>query len=299
MTSLLGNRLLGNQQTLLMTTRTTPTTSSRTEEVRLHLRLGYAGTAFHGWAVQPHQRTVQGEVERALVTVLRLPQRVPVVCAGRTDAGVHASDQHVHLDVPRHVWPGADLLVRRLNGVLPPDVRVLSAQVAAPGFDARFSVRWRQYRYTVSDAAVADPLTAQQRWHRPRPLDVPAMNQWASTVLGEHDFAALCRRRPDASTIRTILALQWHRQDCLDGHSPAVMTVRADAFCHSMVRSLVGLMVLVGDHSRTAAWASDVVAARSRRPEVVVAPPHGLVLERVHYADDLAAQAARARRYRG
>lgn len=275
--------------------------------VRVWLRMSYLGTHFHGWAIQPGQRTVQGVVESALATVLRSPRRLPVVCAGRTDTGVHAIDQHLHVDVPESLWPGADSLQRKLNSFLPDDVRIVTAQVAPPGFDARFSVLWRQYRYTVDDAAVADPLTSHVRWHRARPLELELMNQLAEVLLGEHDFAALCRHRPDASTVRTVLKLRWDRtHDDTDNAeqsgsaaAPAVMTVRADAFCHSMVRSLVGLMVAVGDGSRSLEWATTVIAERRRRSEVVTAPAKGLILEQVAYAPDYAAQATRARRFRG
>ena len=291
--------------------------------VRLHLRLAYDGTLFHGWARQPQVRTVQAEVEDALALVLRSPHRLPVVCAGRTDAGVHARDQHVHVDVPSGLLvpfvasptatdPTAaslgDLpvdvaasielsgLARRLNGVLGDDVRVGQVEIAPPGFDARFSVKWRQYEYRIADGAPLDPLRRHFVWHRPGELDLAAMDALAGSLLGEHDFAALCRHRPDASTVRTILALGWAR-DVATGE--AVMTVRADAFCHSMVRSLVGLMVAVGDGTRTEQWARDIVAAGRRRPEVVAVPPHGLVLAEVAYAEDAAAQATRARRFRG
>lgn len=297
--------------------------------MRLHLTLAYDGTSFHGWARQPQLRTVQAELEDALAVVLRSPRRLPVVCAGRTDAGVHALDQHVHVDVPAQLLPafvdavpssrsaaGADIerpqvsaapvelsasgqlstLSRRLNGVLAADVRVRSVAQAPPGFDARFSVKWRQYVYRIADADSADPLRRQFVWHRPGPVDITAMNSLAGLLMGEHDFAALCRRRPDASTVRTVLALAWERDP---ETAEAVMTVRADAFCHSMVRSLVGLMVGVGDGTRSPQWALDVVSAGQRRPEVVAAPPHGLVLDLVAYAEDVAGQAERARRFRG
>lgn len=277
--------------------------------MRLHVTLSYDGTDFHGWARQPEVRTVQAELEDALALVLRSPQRLPVVCAGRTDAGVHATDQHVHVDVPpvllESVGGGSSagnplgdvpVLTRRLNGVLADDVRVRQVRVAPAGFDARFSVAWRQYVYRVADKGSVDPLRRHFVWHRPGDLDLQEMNSLAESLTGEHDFAALCRHRPDASTVRTILGLQWER-DTNTGE--AVMTVRADAFCHSMVRSLVGLMVVVGDGTRTAQWAREIVAAGERRPEVVAVPPHGLVLDRVAYAEDVAAQAVRARRFRG
>lgn len=295
--------------------------------VRLHLRLAYDGTDFHGWARQPDQRTVQAVVEDALAVVLRSPDRLPVVCAGRTDAGVHAVDQHIHVDVPRPIFaglqrvpgpsrmqgpgpanpvpephPGPDAgaalptVVRRLNGLLADDVRILSAEVAPLGFDARFSVIWRQYLYRVADLGPGDPLRRRFVWQRLGELDLEQMNVAARALVGEHNFAALCRHRPDASTVRTVLALEWQR-DAATGE--AQMRVRADAFCHSMVRSLVGLLVTVGDGTREPSWAQEILHGRRRRPEVVTAPPAALVLEQVAYAADLADQALRSRRFRG
>lgn len=263
----------------------------------MHLTLSYDGTDFHGWARQPDRRTVQAEVEDALMTVLRSPVRLPVVCAGRTDAGVHALDQHIHVDVPASGFAGLQgALLRRLNGLLPEDVRITGAKVADDGFDARFSVIWRQYLYRVADLGPVDPLRRRFVWQHSGELDLNRMNTAATALIGEHDFAALCRHRPDASTVRTILMLEWQR-DAATGE--AQMRVRADAFCHSMVRSLVGLLVAVGRGSRDAEWAAEIVNGRIRRPEVVTAPPHALVLEQVAYAEDLADQALRARRFRG
>ena len=275
--------------------------------LRVRARLGYDGTDFHGWARQPGQRTVQAEVEDALATVLRLAALPRTVCAGRTDAGVHARDQHVHADVPRAAWLraggndradaqlGGDHIRRRLNGVLPADIRVFDVGEAAPGFDARFSVRSRRYLYRVCDGGQVDPL--QRRFvvgHRD-PLDLAAMNVAATALLGEHDFASFCRHREGASTVRTLLNLAWHR----DADGLAVLEVRADAFCHSMVRSLVGVLLPVGDGRRDPAWPAIMLSARRRSPEVVVAPAHGLVLAEVVYAQDVAGQAQVARRTRG
>ena len=273
--------------------------------MRLRLDLAYEGTHFHGWATQPGLRTVQGLLEDALAQVLRT-ERVPVTCAGRTDTGVHARDQVVHLDVAPEVLAAAagrspstpaDALLRRLNGVLPPDVRVRAAVEASPGFDARFSALWRRYAYRIADApSLVDPMVRRSVLAWSRPLDLDAMNEAAGGLRGEHDFAAFCRKREGATTIRTLLDLSWGR----DRTGLAVATVRADAFCHNMVRSLVGAMIPVGEGRRPASWAADVLAAGVRDPGVTVVPPHGLTLEQVGYPDagGLAARAADARRMR-
>lgn len=273
--------------------------------MRIRIDLAYDGTDFHGWAAQPTLRTVQGCLEDALAVALRLP-RVGVVCAGRTDTGVHARGQVVHVDVDDAVLAGSagrsqhpplEALTRRLNGILDPDVRVRRTVVAPPGFDARFSALWRRYAYRVADdPATVDPLTRHHVLAWSRPLDLDAMNEAADLFLGEHDFASFCRRREGATTIRTLLDLTWVR----DPDGVAVATVRADAFCHSMVRALVGCLLAVGDGRRPVAWAGDVLRAATRDPSVTVVHAHGLTLEEVAYpADaDLAerADATRARR---
>ncbi|HET7900303.1 MAG TPA: tRNA pseudouridine(38-40) synthase TruA [Candidatus Nanopelagicales bacterium] len=273
--------------------------------VRLRLDVAYDGTAFHGWARQRGLRTVQGEIETALTTALRLPEAVRLVCAGRTDAGVHARGQVAHADVPLAAYEAAEprRLVRRLAGLLPDDVRVRSARVAPEGFDARWSARSRTYTYRVSDQpGGADPLTRSHvLWHaghRGAPLDLEALNQAAAHLLGEHDFAAFCRRRDGASTVRTLLELHWDREP---GSGLVVMTVRADAFCHSMVRALVGALLPVGDGRRDVQWAARILARRERDPDADVAAPQGLCLEAVEYPpdDDLAGQAERSKRFRG
>jgi tRNA pseudouridine38-40 synthase len=266
--------------------------------VRLRIDLAYDGTEFHGWAVQPSIRTVQGSLEEALATVLRTP--VAVTCAGRTDTGVHARGQVVHLDVAPELVAaaaGRSTLVRRLNGLLPGDVHVHRVVEAAPGFDARFSALWRSYAYRIADdPATVDPLTRRHVLTWGRPLDVEAMNDAAARLMGEHDFAAFCKKREGATTIRSLLDLSWQR----DHHGVLVATVRADAFCHNMVRSLVGCLVAVGEGKYTPDWAGEVLAAAVRDPHVTVLPPLGLTLEEVAYPDDgeLAAQAEAARTVR-
>jgi len=273
--------------------------------VRLRLDLAYEGTEFSGWAAQPGLRTVQGTLEGALAMVLRLPA-VAVTCAGRTDAGVHARGQVVHADVDvdalvraagRSSDPPVDALVRRLNGVLPADVRLLGGAEAAEGFDARFSALWRRYAYRVADApGVADPLTRRTVLTWSRRLDVDSMAAAAAYLLGEHDFAAFCRRREGATTVRHLLELRPHRDD----RGLVVTTARADAFCHSMVRALMGCLVAVGEGRREPSWARQVLSAGVRDPAVPVLPPHGLTLEEVAYPpdDELEARAALTRRVR-
>ena len=262
--------------------------------MRLRIDLAYDGTGFHGWASQPQLRTVQGTLEHALRTVLRLPEAA-TTCAGRTDTGVHARGQVVHTDLePPELLEPPDRLTRRLNGVLPADVRVSRCAVAPPGFDARFSALWRRYAYRIADAtALPDPLQRHQVLTWPRPLDVEAMNDAAAGLLGEHDFAAFCRRREGATTVRRLLELSCLR----DERGTLVATVRADAFCHSMVRALIGCLVAVGEGRRDPAWAAAVLAAAVRDPAVAVVAARGLTLEEVAYPSDdrLAAQARLAR----
>jgi tRNA pseudouridine38-40 synthase len=273
--------------------------------VRLRLDLAYDGTDFHGWAGQPGLRTVQGTLEAALAQVLRV-EAAPLTCAGRTDTGVHARGQVAHLDVDEEVLvrsagrstrPAAESLLRRLNGVLPDDIRLHRVSVAPDGFDARFSAVWRRYAYRIADApALVDPLTRAWVLTWSRALDVDRMNEAATRLRGEHDFAAFCKRREGATTIRTLLDLSWSR----DAQGLAVATVRADAFCHNMVRALVGAMITVGEGRREPEWAEEVLRRGERDPRVTVVNPHGLTLEEVGYPsdDELAVQAETARRVR-
>jgi len=267
--------------------------------VRVRIDLSYDGTDFAGWATQPDQRTVQGTLEDV---VRRHPpgggQPRHLVVAGRTDAGVHARGQVAHVDV-RIGEPVGDLarLAGRWNRMLPADLRVHRLAVAPDGFDARFSAARRRYSYRVADAvALADPLRRRDTlWHG-RSLDLDAMNRAAAALLGEHDFAAFCRRRPNATTVRALLRLDWAR----DADGVAVATVEADAFCHSMVRSLIGALLAVGDGRREVAWLPDVLVGATRLPDVQVVAPHGLCLEQVGYPpdDELAARARHTRRVR-
>jgi tRNA pseudouridine38-40 synthase len=266
--------------------------------VRVRLDLAYDGAEFSGWAKQRSRRTVQGELESAIATVLRLPEPVDLTVAGRTDSGVHARGQVAHVDLPEDVWAAeSGKLRRRLAGRLPWDVRVFGVSRAPDGFNARFSAVWRRYAYRVGDhPGGVDPLLrGHVLWHD-RPVDVDLMNAAAEKLLGEHDFAAYCKKREGATTIRTLLDLRWERT----AEGLAVATVRADAFCHNMVRALVGAMILVGDGHRPVDFPGEVLRGLERHSAVNVVRPHGLTLEEVGYpADDqLAARSREARNKR-
>ena len=261
--------------------------------VRLRIDVAYDGTDFAGWARQPGQRTVEETLAAAIMTVLRLSEPAALTVAGRTDAGVHALGQVVHVDLPADTDPAS--LTRRLTGVLPPDVVVRSAAVAPEGFDARFAATGRRYRYRVCDGPV-DPLRRRDTLTWSRPLDPDAMTAAGAALVGEHDFAAYCRPREGATTIRTLRRLSAAREP--DG--VVVVAAEADAFCHNQVRAMVGALLAVGDGRRPVEWPGEVLAARVRDSAVTVAPAHGLTLVGVDYppVDQLAARslATRARR---
>lgn len=258
--------------------------------MRLRIDLSYDGSGFHGWATQPDLRTVQETIEEAIATVLRLDERAPLTCAGRTDTGVHARGQVAHVDLDTD--PAA--LERRLQRILPDDIVIQRVREAAGGFDARFAAVERRYVYRLCDGR-PDPLTRGMVVHSTKHLDTRAMNEAGRRLVGEHDFAAFCKKREGATTIRTLLELSTTRA----GHHVDT-TVRADAFCHSMVRSLMGALVAVGEGRQDPAWAQDVLSRAERDPQVRVMPAHGLTLEEVVYpADDrLATRVTEARRRR-
>ena len=271
--------------------------------VRLRVDFGYDGSEFSGWAAQPGLRTVEETLAQAFATILRRRTAPRLTVAGRTDAGVHARGAVCHLDVDDAAYdalparshrPPADAAVRRVNGVLPPDVVVRRVRPAAAGFDARFSAVSRRYSYRIcDDPAALDPLRRHDTVLVKEPLDVGLLNAASRNLLGLNDFAAFCRRRVGATTVRTLLDYRWRREQ--DGTVTA--TVVADAFCHSMVRALVGVVVPVGDGRQAPDWSEQVLRGRDRHPAVKVMPPHGLCLEEVRYPpdDDLAARALQAR----
>jgi tRNA pseudouridine38-40 synthase len=255
--------------------------------------VSYDGTGFSGWARQPGRRTVQQDLEGALATVFRRPVHLTV--AGRTDAGVHATGQVAHCDVPEVLWvEHSGMLVRRLRGVLPPDVAVTSVESAPADFDSRFSGLARHYVYRLHDQPWGPPPLRRAdvvAWHRP--VDVAAMDAAAAPLVGMHDFAAFCRRREGATTIRTLTSLQV-RREVEDGAAAELVVLRAsaDAFCHSMVRSLVGALLAVGDERWPVQRPASLLSRPRRADEVVVAPAAGLTLVGVDYPpdDELAAR---------
>lgn len=271
--------------------------------VRVRLDLGYEGTAFFGWARQPDLRTVQLVVEEGLAQVLRVPLRATV--AGRTDAGVHARAQVCHVDIPRSIWgtirghrpvSESKVLFRMLNAVLPDDVALREVSLAHPKFDARYSALWRRYSYRVSSRGVwVDPLRRHTVTDGKYPLNIERMNVAAQSALGEHDFIGFCKPRVGATTIRTLQNFLWVEE--ADGIFRA--DVQADAFCHSMVRSLVGVCLTIGRGKKPTTWLAEILEARVRNTEVNVAPARGLVLEEVRYpADDKLEEQARSARRR-
>lgn len=268
--------------------------------VRLRLEVSYDGTDFSGWAAQPGRRTVCGLLEQTLATVLRVP--VALTVAGRTDAGVHATGQVVHVDVPaaalqtRSIAGDPATLVRRLAKLLPDDVRVRGVSEVSMDFDARFSALRRRYRYRLTDSPWgAEPVRARDTAAWPRPLDLGALGEASAVLLGLHDFAAFCRRREGATTVRELQVFSWRRED--DG--VLVADVVADAFCWSMVRSLVGAVATVGEGRRGVDWCRGLLAETSRASAVPVAPARGLTLIGVDYPDgDFAARNAVTRTVR-
>jgi tRNA pseudouridine38-40 synthase len=264
--------------------------------VRLRLDLGYDGTDFSGWALQPGLRTVQAVLSEALATVFRT-DRVALTVAGRTDAGVHASAQVAHYDLERTLWqPQADTAVRRLAGLLPPDVRVFAIRAVPPDFDARFAAIWRRYCYRISDSDFGvEPLRRHDTVAWRRSLDTDAMQQAAQHLLGVHDFAAFCKRRNGATTVRQLQQLDVVRDEHL-----IEVRVQADAFCHSMVRSLVGGLAAVGEGRRAIDWPGSLLTLGTRADQISVAPAHGLTLVEVGYPpeDGLAQRAAETRAVR-
>jgi tRNA pseudouridine38-40 synthase len=260
--------------------------------VRLRLDIAYDGTEFAGWAVQAGQRTVAGVLDDALSTVFRT--RVQLRAAGRTDTGVHATGQVAHVDVPVHALPHAYPrtsraehseflpLVRRLARFVPQDVRVVDIVRAAPGFDARFSALRRHYAYRLSTAPYGvEPQQARFVTAWPRPLDVDAMAEAARDLVGLHNFAAFCRHRDGATTIRDLQRLELSREG-----DRVTVGVTADAFCWAMVRSLVGALLAVGEGRREPGWCATLLSSTSRSSDFAAAPPHGLTLEGVDYPPD-------------
>jgi tRNA pseudouridine38-40 synthase len=260
--------------------------------VRLRLDIAYDGTDFAGWAAQSGQRTVAGVLDEAFSTVFRTP--VQLRAAGRTDTGVHATGQVAHTDIPvdalpnvyprsrRPATPEFLPLLRRLGRLLPADVRVRQIARAPAGFDARFSALRRHYTYRLSTAPYGvEPQQARYVTSWPRVVDLDAMIIASRDLLGLHNFAAFCRQRDGATTIRELQRLDW---SC-DGELVSA-DITADAFCWSMVRSLVGALLAVGEHRRTPAWCRELLTATRRSSDFAAAPARGLTLVGVDYPPD-------------
>jgi len=251
---------------------------------RLRIDIAYDGTAFFGWATQPDRRTIQDHVEQAIAQVSR--GEVQSIVAGRTDAGVHATGQVIHVDLPDSVFNDGlsygDLRYR-LNRILDEDVRVMEICDAPEGFHARFSALRRIYTYKILDAnEVIPPLSRYDvaPWYRR--LDAELMNKASTLVLGHHDFAAFCKFKEGGTTLRTLQKYQWHR----DETGLLVAEVVADAFCYSMVRNLVGAVVCVADGRKEPSWMAELLANKERVSDSLVFPARGLSLTRVDYPSD-------------
>ena len=267
--------------------------------MRIRIDLAYDGTSFSGWARQPERRTVQSVLEATIAQVLRLSEPPPTICAGRTDAGVHARGQVVHLDLPdlipqpRNPVSIPEALSSWLPRALPDDIVVREVRQVLDTFDARFSALNRRYVYRLWDSPVIDPLTRGFVLTYPHSLSVATMEEASRHLLGLHDFAAFCRPKDYGTTVRTLLCFSPERLSS----GMIEVTVVADAFCHSMVRSLVGGLVAVGGGRRDSAWLESQLSANCRAHDIIVMPAHGLTLEEVSYPPDeeLAQRAAQAR----
>lgn len=269
-----------------MTLFDSPETTGPSEDrsLRVRMTVAYDGAQFHGFAIQPEVATVAGSLVVAIQRALRV-EGVEITCAGRTDAGVHARGQVISFDVPADTEVDTEVLVRRVNRQLQPAIVVSDAQVGVGEFDARHDATGRRYRYTIVNAPHPDPLLANQAWWVPEPLDVRAMSAACDPLLGEHDFAAFCRKpqpRRDGQipgTTRRVEDAEW-----VEGEDGVLyFWISANAFCHQMVRSIVGLLVEVGKGKRNAGDVMRVLRGLDRQANADPAPPHGLVLWEVRY----------------
>lgn len=246
--------------------------------LRLRIDLAYDGTNFYGWGKQPDRRSVQEDVEKAIGTITQT--KIESIVAGRTDAGVHATGQVIHVDVPESI--NLDEIAYKLNRILDEDIRIMKVSIAPKAFHARFSALRRGYTYKILDQNLPVPPINRvdiASWYRP--LEVELMNEASALVLGHHDFAAFCKFREGGTTIRTLEKFEWERQGDL-----LVATIVADAFCYSMVRNLVGAVVCVADGRKEAAWVGELLANKERVSDSLVFPARGLTLSFVEYPSD-------------
>jgi tRNA pseudouridine38-40 synthase len=269
-----------------------PTLNPESGFRRLKIDLSYDGTNFAGWAKQPDQRTIQEEIEGALSRITR--QKVSTVVAGRTDAGVHALHQIIHVDIPAvpHVsryrpeeteWD-IDNFYFRINQILGPDIRINSVVEAPANFHARFSAEARHYRYKILDNnRVLPPLQRLDATTWFRELDIDLMNEASAQMIGERDFATFCRFRPSSTTIRHLTRFDWSR----DSDGFVIAHLSADAFGWNMVRNLVGAAVCVGESRYPVNWMREILTAKSRVSDSYVFPASGLTLLKVDYPADV------------
>ena len=261
---------------------------------RLWIELAYDGTNYFGWGKQPDRRTIQEEIESALSTISRV--KIDSVVAGRTDAGVHAVGQVIHVDVPEGLK--IEDLLFKLNTLLDEDIRIHKVDIAEPGFHARFSALRRHYIYKIVDGnQVVAPLMRFDiaPWYRT--LDIDQMNEASQLLIGEHDFFAFCKFRASSTTIRNLERFDWIR----DGEGVLIANVVADAFCYSMVRNLVGAVACVGEGRFSPSWITSVLTNAERISDGMVFPARGLTLKKVEYpaADQLMARLESTLRRRG
>ena len=254
---------------------TEPTLYPESGFLRLRIDLAYDGTNFFGWGKQPDRRTVQEEVEKAIAIISQ--SKIDSIVAGRTDAGVHATGQVIHVDVPESI--NLDEIAYKLNRILDEDIRIIQVSIAPEAFHARFSALRRSYIYKILDKNLPVPPINRfdiASWYRP--LEVDSLNEASALVLGHHDFAAFCKFREGGTTIRTLEKFQWERQGDL-----LVASVVADAFCYSMVRNLVGAAVCVADGRKESSWMGELLANKERVSDSLVFPARGLTLSSVEY----------------
>ena len=257
---------------------TEPTLYPESGFLRLRIDLAYDGSNFSGWAIQPDRRTVQAQVEEAIEKIARV--RIESIVAGRTDAGVHATGQVIHVDIPDSM--AIEDLAYKLNRILDEDIRINRIEVAPPAFHARFSALRRYYQYRILDEnKVIQPLARLNTAGWYRPLDLDLMNQASKLLLGTNDFAAFCKYREGATTVRTLERYEWVR----DSEGYLVADVVADAFCYSMVRNLVGAVVCVADGRFEPSWIKTLLENKERVSDSLVFPARGLTLYKVDYPD--------------
>lgn len=268
--------------------------------MRIKILLSYDGLWFYGWAKQPNLPTVQGILEEALRIIIR--KSVLLIVAGRTDTGVHARQQVAHFDVDEKDWlkltsmheNNSKAFIYRINSLIQililkktgtklskNAIYVLSLDVVNKSFNARFSAIWRRYSYTINDSMNLNPLERFYTLHYRKKLDEESMNEASKLLLGKNDFSSFCKHRKNATTIRTLYSMYWKRNK-----DRLIMEIKADAFCHHMVRSLVGAILMVGDGRRNPEWIYKKLLTRTRSAESNTAPGHALVLEEIGYPSE-------------